>query len=158
MTDAVRNVGGWMFDRVMAGWDVTVLISGAEDVRPLQILGANVLELERSLGSQGHGPMPHAIAVSGDLFEADARVRRGVLDALEHGTAEVLVWGDNCPVELDARIGSVQHRLSVAARAFKAQALTAAAISAPALGGTEVFRGGVPLTQLASVRDLVPIG
>ncbi len=158
MVDAVRNVGGWMFDRVMAGWDVTVLISGGEDVRPLQILGANVLELERSLGSPSHGPMPHAIAVAADLFEADARVRCGVLDALEHGTAEVTVWGDSCPLELDARIGSVQHRLSVAARAFKAQALAAAAVSGPALGSTEVFRGGVPLAQLASVRDLVPMG
>jgi hypothetical protein len=158
MVDAVRNVGGWMFDRVMAGWDVTVLISGSEDVRPLQILGANTLELERSLGSQAHGPMPHAIAVSASLFEADTRVRCGVLDALENGTAEVTVWGDSCPVELDARIGSVQHQLSVAARAFKAQALAAAAVSTSGLGSVEVFRGGVPLAQLADVRDLVPMG
>lgn len=158
MVDAVRNVGGWMFDRVMAGWDVTVLISGSEDARPLQILGATVLELEQSLTSQAHGPMPHAIAVAADLFEVDARVRCGVLDALDHGTAEVTVWGDTCPSELDARIGSVQHELSVAARAFKAQAFAAAAIGGPVIGRTEVFRGGLPLAQLAGVRDLVPMG
>ncbi len=26
--DAVQFTGGWLFDRVMAGWDVTVLIRG----------------------------------------------------------------------------------------------------------------------------------
>ena len=31
--DAVRFAGGWVYDRVMAGWDVTVLIGTDEDVR-----------------------------------------------------------------------------------------------------------------------------
>ncbi len=41
--DAVRFAGGWVYDRVMAGWDVTVLVGADEDARPLEILGAEVL-------------------------------------------------------------------------------------------------------------------
>ena len=33
--DAVRFAGGWMYDRVMAGWDVTVLLADRTDERPL---------------------------------------------------------------------------------------------------------------------------
>ena len=49
--DAVRFAGGWVCDRVMAGWDVTVLIGNDEDVRPLEILGAEVRDLESVLES-----------------------------------------------------------------------------------------------------------
>ena len=49
--DAVKFAGGWVYDRVMAGWDVTVLIGDDEDVRPLEILGAEVCDLESVLES-----------------------------------------------------------------------------------------------------------
>ena len=29
--DAVKFAGGWIYDRVMAGWDVTVLIGGPDE-------------------------------------------------------------------------------------------------------------------------------
>ena len=93
VTDVVTFAGGWMFDRVMAGWDVTVLIAGSEDVRPIQILGADTMDLETALGMWTQRAHPHALAVSADLFARDARVRRGVLEALEHGTTEVTLWG-----------------------------------------------------------------
>jgi len=34
-------VGGRIFDRAMAGWDVTVFVPDLHDVRPLRILGAH---------------------------------------------------------------------------------------------------------------------
>ena len=50
VTEVVRNAGGWLVDRVMAGWDVTVLIAGADvDVRPLQILGVAIGDLETAV-------------------------------------------------------------------------------------------------------------
>ena len=155
VTDVVTFAGGWMFDRVMAGWDVTVLIAGSEDVRPIQILGADTLDLETALGMWAQRPHPHALAVSADLFARDARVRRGVLEALEHGTTEVTLWGESWPSELERTVDSVQHPLSAAARAFKAQALNALAEPAVSVGSTEVFRSGVR-NCLSVAADLIP--
>ena len=71
-------------------------------------------------------PHPQTVAVAGNLFAVDARVREHVLNALDQGATEVTLWGDSLPAELDESVDSVQHRLSAAARAFKAQALAAA--------------------------------
>lgn len=151
--DAVRFAGGWVYDRVMAGWDVTVLIGGDEDVRPLEILGAEVRDLESVLDAWEERPHPQTVAVAADLFAMDARVRGHVMNALDQGATEVTVWGDSLPAELDASVDSVQHRLSAAARAFKAQALAAASGSESGVDHTETFRCGM----MASVAaDLIP--
>jgi hypothetical protein len=151
--DAVRFAGGWVYDRVMAGWDVTVLISGDDDARPLEILGAEVRDLESVLEAWEERPHPQTVAVAADLFAMDARVREHVLNALDQGATEVTVWGERLPAELDESVDSVQHRLSAAARAFKAQALAAANVSAGDIGLSETFRCGM----MASVAaDLIP--
>ena len=54
--DAVTSAGGWIYDRVMAGWDVTVLVGGDENVRPLTILGAETLDLESVLADWENSP------------------------------------------------------------------------------------------------------
>lgn len=152
--DAVRFAGGWIYDRVMAGWDVTVLVGRDEDVRPLQVLGARTLDLESVLESWQERPHPQTVAVAADLFGRDERVRRGVLGALDQGATEVTLWGATLPAELGSSVDSVEHRLSAAARAFKAQALAAAPGGAEiAVSPTEVFCCGM----MASVAaDLVP--
>jgi hypothetical protein len=151
--DAVRFAGGWVYDRVMAGWDVTILVADDEDARPLEILGAEVRDLESVLASWEDRPHPQTVAVAADLFDRDARVRRGVLEALDQGATEVTLWGEGLPAELDESVDSVQHRLSSAARAFKAQALAAANASDAAVSHTETFRCGM----MASVAaDLIP--
>jgi hypothetical protein len=152
--DAVKFAGGWVYDRVMAGWDVTVLIGDDEDARPLQILGADVRDLESVLASWEERPRPQTIAVAADLFERDDRLRQGVLSALEQGATEVTLWGERLPAELDSSVDSVQHQLSAAARAFKAQALAAANDSdTVTVGDNETFRCGM----MASVAaDLIP--
>jgi len=151
--DAVAFAGGWIYDRVMAGWDVTVLIGTDEDVRPLEILGADVRDLETVLESWEDRPHPQTVAVAADLFESDARVHQHVLNALEQGATEVTLWGERLPAELDDDVDSVEHHLSSAARAFKAQALAAVSGSESAVGHSETFRCGM----MASVAaDLVP--
>ncbi len=64
------------------------------------------------------------------------------------------LWGERLPAELDSSVDSVQHQLSAAARAFKAQALAAANGSdVAAVDDTETFRCGM----MASVAaDLIP--
>jgi hypothetical protein len=167
VVDVVKFAGGWLFDRAMAGWDVTVLLldhaADQPDDRPLQILGAQTVDLEDALAAIGSGvearPRPQALAAAADLFGCDPRVRQGVLQALDHGATEVTLWGETWPAELDESVGQVQHRLSMAAQTFKAEAL-AAALSvgcAPQswIGHTETFRSGL-LACPSVAADLVP--
>ena len=162
--DVVRFAGGWLFDRAMAGWDVTVLVADHPDDRPLQILGARTLDLEEVLGAIDSGaetrPRPHALAAAADLFGCDSRVRQGVLQALDHGVTEVTLWGESWPSELDDSVGLVQHRLSTAAQIFKTRALAAALqtrVPDSAIGHTELFRSGL-LACPSVAADLVPAG
>lgn len=141
VTDAVRFTGGWLFDQGMAGWDVTVLRSDHADPRPLRILGARVASLEPVLASPVRGPRSQAVAVHADLYDADPRVRRMVRGAVDEDLAEVRVWGDGRTGEQGGGAGAVRHRLSLAARAFKAQALAAVSVPDAAEGAVEVFRG-----------------
>ncbi|OBH29340.1 hypothetical protein A5692_21025 [Mycobacterium sp. E342] len=155
VVDAVRFAGGWLFDRAMAGWDVTVLVADHPDDRPLQILGARVVDLEDALASVHSRPRPQALAAAADLFGCDARVRQGVLQALDHGATEVTLWGEGWPAELDESVGLVQHRLSMAAHMFKAQAMAAAALPLAPLGHVETFRSGL-LAWPSVAADLIP--
>jgi hypothetical protein len=149
--DVVRLAGGWLFDQVMAGWDVSVLTADNADPRPLRILGARRVDLEMVLARQVRGSCLQGIALWAGPYEADARVRRMVLEALEDGLTEVRVWGDRCPADFNDTAGRVRHRLSVAARAFKAQALAAAAQPADAGDQTEVFRDVIRRPTLVPV-------
>ncbi len=142
MAEVVRSAGGWLFDQVMAGWDVTVLTADQTNSRPLRILGVRAADLESSLASPAPGPSPQAIAVRADLYGSDERVRQLVLNAVWDGQAEVRLWGDGCTPDFDGKADPVSHRLSVAARAFKAQALAAAAAPADPGQVTEIFRTG----------------
>ena len=100
VVDVVRFAGGWLFDRAIAGWDVSVLLTDLADHpdgRPLQILGAQIVDLGEALASVESGaesrPRPQALAAAADLFGCDPRVRQGVLQALDHGVTEVTLWG-----------------------------------------------------------------
>jgi hypothetical protein len=143
LAEAVRFAGGWLFDQAMAGWDVAVLTADDADARPLRILGARAADLETVLNRRIRGSCLQAIAVRADLCGDDARVRRMVSEALAGGLADVRLWSERWPDgpdRPDGPDGPVWHRLSVAARAFKAQALAAAAVPAEGSEDTEVFR------------------
>ncbi|MFC8046164.1 hypothetical protein [Nocardia sp. NPDC057353] len=154
--DVVQHAGGWLFDRAVAGWDVTVLVADLADARPLRILGAEVLELESVLATGGRGRQPHALAIASEVLAADTRTHRGLVKALDDGGMEVVVWGESWPPPPEHRIEPVVHRLSVAAQAFKAQALAAAGV--PAVPGeVEVFRSGLSAFPPVGA-DLSPVG
>jgi hypothetical protein len=154
--DVVQSAGGWLFDRAMAGWDVNLHIAGSADARPLVILGVDAHPLDETLGSPAAWPSGHSIAVAADVFKTDARVRKNAAKALERGLAEVTLWGDTLPPEFNRRAEAVQHRLSAAARAFKAQALTAAALPSGSIALTETFR--TSRRHPPYEPDLIPLG
>ena len=93
------------------------------------------------------------------MYGSDARIREGVRQALESGQTEVTMWGDTGRPIWTAQCGSVEHRLSMAARAFKAQALAPSGIAGDlrrrAIGFTETFRSGTPACCPVAA-DLVP--
>ncbi len=180
MADVVGSAGGWLFDQVMAGWDATVLTADDADPRSARVLGSRACGLEYALARPAWGPCVRAIAVQAGLYDREPRLRAMVAATLEAGPGEFWLWGDGPPEDLDGSAGPVRQRLSVAARAFKAQALAALpvippgsageAVPAPAAGetvpapaaggnpadpdqGTETFRRGA-----VRGRRLVPAG
>jgi hypothetical protein len=142
LADVVPYAGGWLFDQAMAGWDVAVLTAGQADPRPLRILGARGYDLETVLAMPLAGRCLRAIAVEANLYRSDARVRRMVYHALDRSLAEVRLWGGGWPEDLDVGTRPVRHKLSAAARAFKAQALAAAAAPDAVSDDVEEFRTG----------------
>ncbi|MET8650392.1 hypothetical protein [Nocardia aurea] len=157
VADVVEHAGGWVFDRSGAGWDVTVLIPDAAtaDARPLRILGADIMDLDSALEAGGRGRRPEALAISAAVCDRDERTNRGLLDALRHGGVEVVVWGDTWVSPPEHQVDPVAHRLSIAARAFKAHALVAASLPEMLNSATEIFRTGFSALPPLG-RDLVP--
>lgn len=148
-----------MFDRVMAGWDVLVLVDDTADTRPLEILGVRVESLQKSLASKVRHPLPQALALDTELYTSDQRIREGLLKLLEQDVIdEVALWGTQRPCEADLQLAAMQHQLSLAARAFKAQALTAVAVPVDAAGTCEMFRTREFHPCDNGFRDLVPAG
>lgn len=130
MSDVITQAGGWLFDRVLDGWEATVLTPGNCDARPLRILGATVVDLETVLASPLWPPRAQGLAVDAELCRTDPRVRRMVQNALDAGVGDIRIWGEPCLAGLDAEVTTRPHQLSFAGRAFKAHALQAAASAA----------------------------
>ena len=126
--DVVQSAGGWLFDRARAGWDVDVRVADRQDVRPLKILGATTVDTSAQR-VRSDVPAGGALAVSASMLCTDPHVRAHVLGLVKGRDAEVLVWADRWPDELGGRVDATEHRLSVAARAFKACALAAVDVS-----------------------------
>jgi hypothetical protein len=140
LDEVVRYAGGWLFDLVSAGWDGKVLTTDRADPRPLQILGARVCDLETTLAGPPDGWCLHAIMAEAKLYRSDLRIRRMVYRARREDLTELMLWGDDWPEGPDGTTGPVRYRLSMAARAFKAHALAAAAIPAGSSDDIEVFQ------------------
>jgi hypothetical protein len=153
--DVVCSVGGWLYDRVRAGWDVNVLLPDGGDSRPLQILGVHAVDLDSQILSASTGCAARGLAVGADMFTADARIRQEVLNALDRWMTEVTLWHDGWPLAVGHRTTTVQHVLSGAARAFKRHALTAAGISGP-VGPTETLRSDMKAC-LPVDSELIPL-
>lgn len=148
--DIVGFAGGLIFDRVGAGWDVKIQLASVtpEDERSLRILG-----IQSRMHSVGFdtSPWPDVLLMSADVYSGQIQARRMFNTAARKQHAEVVMWGGGWPDELDPGIGTVEHRLSTAARAFKAYAMVAAGLDAtvqPAeqfLSGKRRYRTAAPL-------------
>ncbi|UMB70658.1 hypothetical protein [Mycobacterium paraterrae] len=140
VADVVRSIGGLIFDRAMAGWEVSVVIDGdiVIDDRPLRILGARLAE---RLSGSGMLRRPHLLAAATDVMVRSDAVRHQVL-AMGDDEADVLLWGRHHPTNLGRTFVAVRHQPSAAARVFKSQALMAGETQA----GTGADEGFYALT------------
>jgi hypothetical protein len=154
--DVVCSVGGWLYDRVRAGWEVNVLLPQQCDTRPLQILGMHVAELDSQIPAAGTECAARGLAVSAEMFTSDIRIRQEVFKALDLWMTEVTLWHDGWPLAVGHRTTMVQHVLSGAARAFKRHALTAAGIP-DTVGPTETLRSDMKAC-LPVDSELIPVG
>jgi hypothetical protein len=135
--ELVDLAGGWMCDRTLTGWDVSVAFSDPRDLRPLQILGVTTLVNHQRFASINDGGVTASIAITPGIFESDNRIRGKVFRALDQGTVEVTFFGPSIPSDLGGRLDRRQHRLSGAARAFKAHALAAASVPCATMDASE---------------------
>ena len=125
IADVVTSVGGLIFDRAMAGWDVTVAVEGNADDRAIRILGGRVAAPVAGPDGARNLPRPHVLAVATDVFVTNEPVRRLVLSARKGNATDVLLWGRRQPPNLNCRVVPVRHRPSAAAQVFKSHALAA---------------------------------
>jgi hypothetical protein len=140
--DVVQSAGGWLCDRVMAGWEVTALVPRGCDTRALRILGVQALDAEARFALTRS--TSQSLAVSAEAFTADTRVRDKVLKSLDDQLIEVALWGDGWPLGVDRSMIPAQHVLSVAARRFKGYALAAAGIGCHTVDPTETLLCDMP--------------
>lgn len=153
VADVVDSAGGWLFDRVMAGWNVRVAVSAPGDLAALQILGVQTVSLASVFGAT---PAPAALAVAGSICSADGRISEALAASVRSARTEVTVWGDLWVPSVGRPGDEVCHELSSAARVFKAQAAFAAGLD-PAVAAYEVFRSyGQSITT--EYPDLQPVG
>lgn len=154
VADVVACAGGWLFDRVMSGWDVTVALPDGADPAPLRILGVRTATAASLCDDR---PATRALAVAGPLCRTDDRVRGAVGAALRSARSEVTLWGDAWIPALGSRGAAVRHELSSAAQVFKAQALAAAGATVAAVTPFEVFFSHGRLAR-TDYPDLLPVG
>jgi hypothetical protein len=154
--DVVCSAGGWLYDRVLAGWEVNVLLPRRCDARPLRILGMRVADPDTDIPPASSECAARGLAVSAEMFASDQRIRHEVLRALDRRMTEVTLWHDDWPLAVGHRTTTVVHVLSGAARAFKRQALTAAGVS-DTVGPTETLRSDMKAC-LPVDSELIPVG
>ncbi len=79
----------------MAAWEVTVLLTEDDDMRALQILGANAFDLSSAVRRWEQRPGPQRMMIADRLFVSHAGVREAVINTLGQGHAEVMIWDGN---------------------------------------------------------------
>ena len=127
--DLTANAGGLIVDRMMSGWRVSVQLSLEGDARPVQILGAELVDAATPPGLPDEEQC--ILVMSADEY---ARAISGDGQQLPAGCAEVLVWGESPdPSHLFG------HTLSAAAQSFKTLAVAAAHLTVNEVAVSEAF-------------------
>lgn len=146
----VSGIGGWLFDRAMAGWRVSVAADDCADERALRILGLKAVDLN-GLWRSAEADVVAMTAIGTDRFESGDQV-----GTLRRSGADVVFFGAQGPDGVGGAVDRVQYRPSAAALAFKAHALAVAGADQGSVGLVEtLFRCGRSADLFGA--DLVPV-
>ncbi|MGI5218015.1 hypothetical protein [Nocardia sp. CA-290969] len=143
--EVVGLAGGWLFDRAMSGWEVTVLSEDVADPLPARVLGAYVVCWD-SVPASAEGPDPQALAIVGDPRDFDERMRRWVTDYAHRGR-ETTLWGESAGLGPQPHAEPAIFRPSRSALLFKAHALNRTAGPPAAVPVEETFRAVGPAAR-----------
>lgn len=144
--EAVKAVGGLMFDRAYHGWHVVVATPDGQDLRPLQILGAHTWHADVSALILSGAAWLRGVAMPGNMCAADGPWYAWVIESHRNPALDLRIWDTVAPAAEHGTTSRAHHRLSVAAQAFKLQALAALGDRNPRCDTTELFRRK-PLTE-----------
>lgn len=152
----VSGIGGWLCDRIRAGWKVRIVLENASNADALQILGhfhAPSTSIRRDDGE----PAPSAIAIHEGLLAESPAVQGLLIEFLNQSIGEVVVFGERSTARRQGFTG-LSYTLSPAARAFKCHARRAVGLSSSI--GDEVEnldQAGPPTPEFASLVDQTAI-
>ncbi|WP_131590595.1 hypothetical protein [Mycolicibacterium setense] len=146
----VSGIGGWLFDRAMAGWRVGVVVEEGGDERALRVLGLNAVGLNALWSSAGADSVAMTV-IGTSCFESGDH---GLTASCAVG--DVVFFGSHAPDGFGEQIQRVEYRPSAAALAFKAHAWAMAGGDPGPVGSVEtLFRygrsAGLPDADLAPV-------
>lgn len=140
VADVVDRLGGWIFDRTLAGCATIVFTPAPGDIRALRILGAEVVDYADIPAvpdwTSGFG----VLAVSAEMYAADPMIRKTVGARRDDGTGNTYLWGERPGAESGPQFAVITpHRVSLAGQAFKHHALCAAGVHADRDTDTELL-------------------
>jgi hypothetical protein len=140
--EAVGEAGGWIVDKVLAGWTVTVITDEADNgARAVKILGSQVSVHSALLDATC--PPPYAIALTSTFSAEEGRLQTFISQTLGNHATELRLIGTRPTRPRDFVLLPTTHLLSPAARAFKAHSLAAAGLPNRSVAVTERFLSAV---------------
>ncbi|WP_131721898.1 hypothetical protein [Mycolicibacterium conceptionense] len=150
VADTVAGIGGWLFDRAMAGWRVSVALDDDADGRALRILGLKAVGLNALWRPLAAESVAMTVIGTSRFESGDHRL------ALRDPAGGMVFFGSHAPSDFDATIQRVRYRPSAAALAFKAHASAVAGAAPGSVDGVEtLFRCGRSADLLDA--ELVPV-
>ncbi|MFD4406775.1 hypothetical protein ACFWPH_28830 [Nocardia sp. NPDC058499] len=129
VAEVVDCLGGWIFDRTLAGCETIVFTPTPGDTRALAILGAKTADYGDIPVVPGWCDSFGVLAVSAAMYEADQLAGEAVDARRSDGTNRTYLWGERPGAGSGREFAVITpHQVSLAGQAFKRQALAAAGL------------------------------
>lgn len=140
VAEVVDCLGGWIFDRALAGCETIVFTPPPGDTRALEILGAKAADYGDIPVVPGWCDGFGVLAVSAGIYAADEKARAAVSARRSDGTSRTYLWGEQSAAGAGREFAVITpHQVSLAGQAFKRQALTAAGLPADRQSAAELL-------------------
>lgn len=140
VAEVVECLGGWIFDRTLAGCETIVFTPAPDETRALAILGAKTADYGDIPVVPGWCDSFGVLAVSAAMYEADRLARETVGARRNDGTNRTYLWGGEPGTGSGREFAVITpHQVSLAGQAFKRQALAAAGLPMDRQSATELF-------------------